>query len=114
MCVQETRRQVYVYRKGRWGLCLCMLVRGRVLVIKVSENSRKWLREGGRVISRACLRERHLGREYVSMCERPLMDIHRVHVCVCITSGLERERDEYDVTTRDSIPLSVYMQGRRE
>ena len=55
-------------------------------------------------------------------------------VCVCITysreawiegrqggrrgrdstrngSGLERERDEYDVTTRDSIPLSVYMQG---
>ena len=26
-------------------------------------------------------------------------------------SGLERERDEYDVTTRDSIPLSVYMQG---
>ena len=58
-------------------------------------------------------------------------------VCVCITysreawiegpmgggrgrdstrneSGLERERDEYDVTTRDSIPLSVYMQGGRE
>ena len=29
-------------------------------------------------------------------------------------SGLERERDEYDVTTRDSIPLSVYMQGGRE
>ena len=28
--------------------------------------------------------------------------------------GLERERDEYDVTTRDSIPLSVYMQGGRE
>ena len=27
-------------------------------------------------------------------------------------SGLER--DEYDVTTRDSIPLSVYMQGGRE
>ena len=28
-------------------------------------------------------------------------------------SGLEREREreEYDVTTRDSIPLSVYMQG---
>ena len=26
-------------------------------------------------------------------------------------SGLERERDEYDATTRDSIPLSVYMQG---
>ena len=57
----------------------------------------------------------------------------RREVCVCITysreawiegstgghgrdsmineSGLERERDEYDVTTRDSIPLSVYMQG---
>ena len=55
-------------------------------------------------------------------------------VCVCITysgeawiegptggrgrdstrneSGLERE--EYDVTIRDSIPLSVYMQGGRE
>ena len=27
-------------------------------MIKVSENSCKWLREGGRVISRACLRER--------------------------------------------------------
>ena len=27
-------------------------------------------------------------------------------------SGLER--DEYDITTRDSIPLSVYMQGGRE
>ena len=74
MCVQETRRQVYVYRKGRCGLCVCMLVRGRVLVIKVSENSRKWLREGGRVISRACLQERHLGRECVSMCERPPME----------------------------------------
>ena len=48
---------------------MCMLVRGRVLMIKVSENSHKWLREGGRVISRACLRERHLGRESVSMCE---------------------------------------------
>ena len=46
MCVQETRRQVYVYRKGRWGLCVCMPVRGRVLMIKVSENSRKWLQEG--------------------------------------------------------------------
>ena len=56
-------------------------------------------------------------------------------VCVCITysreawiegptggrgrdstrneSGLERERDEYDVMTRDSIPF-VYMQGGRE
>ena len=74
MCVQETRRHVYVYRKGRWGLCVCMLARGRVLVIKVSENSRKWLREGGRVISRACLRERHLGRVCVSMCERPPME----------------------------------------
>ena len=49
MCVQETRRHVYVYRKGRWGLCVCMLVRGRVLGIKVCENSRKWLREGGGV-----------------------------------------------------------------
>ena len=28
-------------------------------------------------------------------------------------SGLERER-EYDVMTRGSIPLSVYMQGERE
>ena len=74
MCVHETRRQVYVYRKGQWGLCVCMLVRGRVLVIKVSENSRKLLREGGRVISRACLRERHLGRKSVSMCERPPME----------------------------------------
>ena len=26
-------------------------------------------------------------------------------------SGLERERDEYDLTMRDSLPLSVYMQG---
>ena len=43
-------------------------------MIKVSENSRKWLREGGRVISIACLRERHLGRECVSMCERPPME----------------------------------------
>ena len=51
-------------------------------MIKVSENSRKWLREGGRVISRACLQERHLGRECVSMCERPPMDIHRLRVCV--------------------------------
>ena len=39
MCIQETHRQVYVYRKGRWALCVCMLVRGRVLVLKVSENS---------------------------------------------------------------------------
>ena len=74
MCVHETRRQVYVYIKGRWGLCMCMLVRGRVLVIKVSENSRKWLREGGMVILRACLRVRHLGRECVSMCEIPPME----------------------------------------
>ena len=51
-----------------------MFARGRVLVIKVSENSCKWLREGGRVISRACVRERHLGRECVSMCERPSME----------------------------------------
>ena len=50
---------------------MCMFARGRVLVIKVSENSCKWSREGGRVISRACVRERHLGRECVSMCERP-------------------------------------------
>ena len=49
MCVHETRRQVHAYRKGRWGLCVCMLARGRVLVIKVSENSRKWLQEGGRL-----------------------------------------------------------------
>ena len=53
---------------------MCMFARGRVLVIKVSENSCKWLREGGRVISRACVRERHLGRECVSMCESPLME----------------------------------------
>ena len=51
-----------------------MFAIGRVLVIKVSENNRKWLREGGRVISRACLRERHLERESVSMCERPPME----------------------------------------
>ena len=59
--------------------CVCMLARGRVLVIKVSENSRKWLREGGRVISRACLRVRHLGRECVSMCETPPMRV-KLHV----------------------------------
>ena len=53
---------------------MCMFARGRVLVIKVSENSCKWLREGGRVISIACVRERHLGRECVSMCERPPME----------------------------------------
>ena len=53
---------------------MCMLVSGRVLLIKDSENSHKWLGEGGRVISRACLRERHLGRESVSMCERPPME----------------------------------------
>ena len=50
-----------MYRERVDGDCACMLVRGRVLVIKVSENSRKWLREGGRVISRACLQEKHLG-----------------------------------------------------
>ena len=54
MCVQETHRQVYVYRKGRWGLFVCMLARGRVLVIKVSENSRKWLREGGLYLDHVC------------------------------------------------------------
>ena len=43
-------------------------------MIKVSENSCKWLREGGKVISRACVRERHLGRECVSMCQRPSME----------------------------------------
>ena len=65
-------------------------------MIKVSENSCKWLREGGRVISRACVRERDLGRECVSMCERPPMDIHRVHVCMreevsaCVRRGLWR------------------------
>ena len=73
-----------------------MLVRGRVLVIEVSENNRKWLREGEWVIWRACVRERHLGRECVSMCERPPMDIHRVRVCVrekvsvCVRRGLWR------------------------
>ena len=36
-------------------------------------------REGGRVISRACLRERHLGRESVSMCERPPMESETTH-----------------------------------
>ena len=73
-----------------------MRVRGRVLVIKVSEISRKWLREGGRLISRAYVRERHLGRDCVSTCERPPMDIHRVRVCVrekvsaCVRRGLWR------------------------
>ena len=63
-------------------------------MINGSENSRIWLQEGGRVISRACLRERHLGRECMSMCERPPMDIHRVCVCVrekvgvCVRRGL--------------------------
>ena len=49
MCVHETRRQVHVYRKGRWGLCVCMLARGRVLVIKVSEKTvvNGYEREGG-------------------------------------------------------------------
>ena len=96
MCIPETRRQVYVYRKGRLGFWVCMLVRGRVLVIKDSENSRKWLRDEGRVISRACLRERHLGRECVSMRDRAPMVIHRVRVCVgekvsaCVRRGLWR------------------------
>ena len=56
------------------GDCACMLARGRVLVIKVSENSCNCLQEGEWVISRACVRERHLGRECVSMCERPSME----------------------------------------
>ena len=73
-----------------------MRVRGRVLVIKVSENCRKWLGKGGRVISRACVRERHLGRELLSMSKRPSMDIHSVRVCVrekvsmCVRRGLWR------------------------
>ena len=46
---------------------------------KVSENNHKWLREGGRVISRACVRERYLGRECVSMCERPPMESETTH-----------------------------------
>ena len=53
---------------------MCMFAIRRVRVIKVSENNCKWLREGGRVISRACVRERHLGRECMSMCERPPME----------------------------------------
>ena len=67
-----------------------------MLLIKVSKNNRKWLREGGRVISRACVRERHLGRELLSMSKRPSMDIHRVRVCVgekvsaCVRRGLWR------------------------
>ena len=48
-------------------------------MIKVSENSRKWLREGGRVISRACMREGHLRRECDSMCEGPPMEV-KLHV----------------------------------
>ena len=57
MCVQETCRQVYVYRKGRWGLCVCMLVRGRVLVIKVSENSRMVTRGREGYIESMCARK---------------------------------------------------------
>ena len=87
---------MYIERVDGDCACLSRIARGRVLVIKVRENSHKWLREGGRVISRACLRERHLGRECVSMCERPRMDIHRVRVCVrekvsaCVRRGLWR------------------------
>ena len=44
---------------------MCMFARGRVLVIKVSENSCKWLREGGRVISRACVCEKDTSGESV-------------------------------------------------
>ena len=115
MCVQETRRQVYVYRKGRWGLCVCMLVRGRVLLINVSENRRKWLREGRRVIWRACLRERHLERECVTMCEIPLMDIHRVRI---LSLGLSLTHcltplfliDEYDSSRSFyRMPLKVRL-----
>ena len=54
-------------------------MRGSVLVIKVSENSRKWLRERGKVISRAFLREGHLGKECVTMCERPPMESETTH-----------------------------------
>ena len=58
MCVHETRRQVHVYRKGRRGLCVCMFARGRVLVIKVSENSCKWLREGrGLYLEHVCKKD---------------------------------------------------------
>ena len=69
MCVQDTRRQVYVYRKGRWGLCVCMLARGRVLVIKVSENSRKWLREGGGYIGSMSARKTPRERVCEHVCE---------------------------------------------
>ena len=83
MCVQETRRQVYVYRKGRWGLCVCMLARGRVLVIKVSENNRKWLRERERNRESMCVRHPDTLREIMSMCEREMpMHIKCVHLCV--------------------------------
>ena len=35
--------------------CVCMFARGRVLVIKVSENSCKWLREeGGLYLEHVC------------------------------------------------------------
>ena len=55
MCVHETRRQVHVYRKGRWGLCVCMFVRGRVLVIKVSETVvNGYEREGGLYLEHVC------------------------------------------------------------
>ena len=55
MCIQKTRRQVYVYRKGQWGLCVCMLARGRVLVIKVSGNScNGYKREGGLYLEHVC------------------------------------------------------------
>ena len=52
------------------------------------------------------------------MCSSDLMDIGanggRGRDSTRNESGLERERDGYDVTMRDSIPLSVYMQGGRE
>ena len=57
---------------------MCMLAIGRVLVIKLSENSLNgYEREG--VIWIACVRERHLGRECVSLCERPPMESETTH-----------------------------------
>ena len=64
---------MYIERVDEDCACVCLREEEYVLVIKVSENSCKWLREGGRVISRECVRERHLGRECVSICERPPM-----------------------------------------
>ena len=44
---------------------MCMLARGRVLVIKASENSRKWLREGGREVNIDSMCARKTPRERV-------------------------------------------------